>query len=43
MALASEVATAIPVVGSTVSACLSVISIILTNIDASMKMPEFLR
>ncbi len=43
MKIASEAAGAIPVIGGTVSTCLSVISVILTNIDASIKMPEFLR
>lgn len=43
MQTASEIATAIPVVGDTVSVCLSVVATILSNIDASGQMPEFLR
>ena len=43
MKMASEVASAIPVVGDTVSMCLGVIATILSNLDASGQMPEFLR
>lgn len=43
MKIASEAANAIPVVGGTVSTVLNVISIILQDIDASIRMPEFLR